>query len=142
SAARYSDISCSITPRWRTSSSGKSSKLRTTRAATTSRPATARGSSITRTSNARVFGSMPVSGPLLGSRRGNTPTPVPRGAMSAARPYAVASCDLLVGGGKHARRYFQAEFFGSIDVEHVFVFRRSLHREVGWFLAFQDAVAT
>ena len=23
-----------------------------------------------------------------------------------------------------------------------FVFRRSLHREVGWFLAFQDAVAT
>ena len=49
----------------RTSSSGKSSKLRMTRAATTSRPATARGSSITRTSNARVFGSMPVSGPLL-----------------------------------------------------------------------------
>ena len=25
-------------------------------------------------------------------------------------------------------------------VEHGFVFRRSLHREVGWFLAFQDAV--
>ena len=28
----------------------------------------------------------------------------------------------------------------SLDVEHGFVFRRSLHREVGWFLAFQDAV--
>ena len=27
-----------------------------------------------------------------------------------------------------------------LDVEHGFVFRRSLHREVGWFLAFQDAV--
>jgi hypothetical protein len=28
----------------------------------------------------------------------------------------------------------------SLDVAHGFVFRRSLHREVGWFLAFQDAV--
>jgi hypothetical protein len=30
--------------------------------------------------------------------------------------------------------------FGGLDVEHGFVFRRSLHREVDWFLAFQDAV--
>src|SRR5262249_52781251 len=37
--------------------------------------------------------------------------------------------------GKHTRRYFQAECFGSLDVEHGLVFRRSLHREVGWFLA-------
>src|SRR5262249_25983392 len=44
--------------------------------------------------------------------------------------------------GKHTRRYFQAECFGSLDVEHGFVFRRSLHREVGWFLAFQDAVVS
>ena len=48
----------------------------------------------------------------------------------------------LVGRGKHTRRYFQAACFGSLDVEHGFVFRRSPHREVGWFLAFQDPVAT
>jgi hypothetical protein len=36
--------------------------------------------------------------------------------------------------------HFEAERFGGLDVEHGFVFRRSLHREVGWFLAFQDAV--
>jgi hypothetical protein len=52
----------------------------------------------------------------------------------------IASFDHLAGTGKHTRRYFQAECFGSLDVEHGFVFRRSLHREVGWFLAFQDAV--
>jgi hypothetical protein len=55
---------------------------------------------------------------------------------------AIASFDHLVGTGKHTRRYSQAECFGSLDVEHGFVFRRRLHREVGWFLAFQDAVAT
>ena len=55
---------------------------------------------------------------------------------------AAASFDHLVGTGKHTRRYFQAECFGSLDVEHGFVFRRSLHREVGWFLAFQDAVVS
>ena len=44
--------------------------------------------------------------------------------------------------GKHTRRYFQIECFGSLDLEHGFVFRRSLHREVGWFLAFQDAVVS
>src|SRR5262245_26736378 len=42
--------------------------------------------------------------------------------------------------GKHTRRYFQAECFCSLDVEHSFVFRRSLHREVGWFLALENAV--
>src|SRR5262245_5277981 len=56
---------------------------------------------------------------------------------------SAANCtlfDYLVGTGKHTRRYFQAKCFGSLDVEHGFVFRRSLHRKVGWFLAFQDAV--
>ena len=37
-------------------------------------PATARGSSITRTSSVRGCVSMSVSGPLPGSRRGNTAT--------------------------------------------------------------------
>src|SRR5258705_8701568 len=37
-------------------------------------------------------------------------------------------------------REVEAERFGGLDVEHGFVFSRSLHREVGWFLAFQDAV--
>jgi hypothetical protein len=31
---------------------------------------------------------------------------------------AIASFDHLVGTGKHTRRYFQAECFGSLDVEH------------------------
>jgi hypothetical protein len=34
----------------------------------------------------------------------------------------------------------EAKAIGGLDVEHGFVFRRSLRREVGWFLAFQDAV--
>ena len=61
-------------------------------------------------------------------------------ADRASFAWRLPSFDHLVGTGKHTRRYFQAECFGSLDVEHGFVFRRSLHREVGWFLAFQDAV--
>ena len=48
--------------------------------------------------------------------------------------------DHLVGSREQCSRHFEAERFGGLDVEHGFVFRRSLHREVGWFLAFQDAV--
>ena len=46
----------------------------------------------------------------------------------------------FVGSREQCSRHFEAERFGGLDVEHGFVFRRSLHREVGWFLAFQDAV--
>jgi hypothetical protein len=48
--------------------------------------------------------------------------------------------DDFVGSREQCSRHFEAERFGGLDVEHGFVFRRSLHREVGWFLAFQDAV--
>ena len=48
--------------------------------------------------------------------------------------------DNFVGSREQCSRHFEAERFGGLDVEHGFVFRRSLHREVGWFLAFQDAV--
>ena len=46
----------------------------------------------------------------------------------------------FVGSREQCSRHFEAERFGGLDVEHGFVFRRSLHREVGWFLVFQDAV--
>src|SRR5262249_26375714 len=46
----------------------------------------------------------------------------------------------FVGSREQCSRHFEAERFGGLDVEHGFVFRRSLHRGVGWFLAFQDAV--
>ena len=46
----------------------------------------------------------------------------------------------FVGSREQCSRHFEAERFGGLDVEHGFVFRRSPHREVGWFLAFQDAV--
>ena len=48
----------------------------------------------------------------------------------------------FVGSREQCSRHFEAERFGGLDVEHGFVFRRSLHREVGWFLAFQDAVVS
>src|SRR4029077_20431816 len=48
--------------------------------------------------------------------------------------------DDFVGSREQCSRHSEAERFGGLDVEHGFVFRRSLHREVGWFLAFQDAV--
>ena len=48
--------------------------------------------------------------------------------------------DDFVGSREQCSRHFEAERFGGLDVEYGFVFRRSLHREVGWFLAFQDAV--
>src|SRR4029077_3778873 len=70
----------------------------------------------------------------------------------AAGPYrsAITSCEQMqqvaplfddfVGSREQCSRHFEAERFGGLDVEHGFVFRRSLRREVGWFLAFQDAV--
>ena len=48
--------------------------------------------------------------------------------------------DDFVGSREQCSRHFEAERFGGLDVEHGFVFRRSLLREVGWFLVFQDAV--
>ena len=46
----------------------------------------------------------------------------------------------FVGSREQCSRHIEAKRLGGLDVEHGFVFRRSLHREVGWFLAFQDAV--
>jgi hypothetical protein len=74
-----------------------------------------------------------------------------RGAdISGRLKCAITSCEQMqqvaplfddfVGSREQCSRHFEAERFGGLDVEHGFVFRRSLHREVGWFLAFQDAV--
>jgi hypothetical protein len=48
--------------------------------------------------------------------------------------------DDFVGSREQCSRHFEAERFGGLDVEHGFVFRRSLHRKVGRFLAFEDTV--
>src|SRR5262245_29284787 len=63
---------------------------------------------------------------------------VPGSDVSKCRLHSITSSGRvnLLGGN------FQAKCFGSLDVEHAFVFRRSLHREVGWLLAFQDAVVS
>ena len=48
--------------------------------------------------------------------------------------------DHLVGAGQKRRRHGEADRFGGFEVDRELVFRRVLHRQVGRFLALQDAV--
>ena len=45
----------------------------------------------------------------------------------------------LVGRGQQRFWDGEAERFGSLEVDDEFEFRRLLHREISWFLAFQNA---
>src|SRR5262249_25756564 len=48
--------------------------------------------------------------------------------------------DHLVGAGKHARRQIESERPRGLEVDHQLVLGRRLNRQLGWLLAFQDAV--
>src|SRR6516164_3554377 len=51
-----------------------------------------------------------------------------------------ASFDHLVGAGEYRRRNFDAERPSGLEIDHQFVFGRSLHRKVRWLGALEDAI--
>ena len=48
--------------------------------------------------------------------------------------------DHLVGAGEQRWRYFHSERPCSLEIDHQLVFGWRLHRQLGWFLAFEDAI--
>ena len=46
----------------------------------------------------------------------------------------------LIGAGQYGLRHSEAKCLGRLEVDRQFIFGRCLHREIGWLLAFEDAV--
>ena len=65
-------------------------------------------------------------------------------AFSLARPssieYGYISFDDLVGAGEQRGRHLEAERLRSLEVDHQLVLHRRLHRQIGRFLALEDAI--
>src|SRR5262245_11291986 len=59
-------------------------------------------------------------------------------SCSAANPGRLF--DHLVGAATDGQRHFEPDVPGSLEIDYQFVFRRSLHRQIGRLLAFEDAV--
>jgi hypothetical protein len=64
---------------------------------------------------------------------------VPKAAVSNRSKIAFL-LDHLVGAGEQARRHFETNGLGGLEVDHELVLGRRLHRQVGRFLTLKDAV--
>jgi hypothetical protein len=63
------------------------------------------------------------------------------GLMHRSNDVAIARLfDHLIGAGEHNCRDLDAERLGGLEVNDQLVLGRRLHRQVGWFLALEEAI--